>query len=172
MAKARLKTPALSIPVPSTRDDCAIAIRTLGDQLRLLARVETELNDRIAEIAVEYEPRVNTLKASIQAMQTGIQTWCEANRPELTEDGKRKSGHFTTGDVQWRQRPPSITVRGVEAVLAWLDEKKLDRFIRVKKEVNKDAMLNEPAIAEAVPGVTVVSGVEDFVITPFEQEVA
>lgn len=170
MAKARLKTPALDITVPSTRDDCAIAIRRLGDQLRLLARVETEMNDRIAEITVEYEPRVNTLKASIQAMQRGIQTWCEAHRPDLTEGGKSKSGHFTTGDVQWRQRPPSITVRGVEAVLAWLEEKRLDRFIRTKREVNKEAMLNEQEIAAAVPGVTVVSGVEDFVISPFEQE--
>ena len=166
MAKARLKTPALSIPVPADRDACALAIRDLGMQMRLLTR------DRIADITVAYEPRVNTLKASIQALQTGIQTWCEANRPELTNAGKTKSGHFTTGDVQWRQRPPSITVRGVEAVLAWLEEKRLDRFIRTKKEVNKDAMLNEPEIAQGVPGVTVVSGVEDFVISPFEQEVA
>ena len=172
MAKARLKTPALSIPVPADRDACALAIRDLGNQMRLLTRVETEMNDRIADITVEYEPRVNTLKASIQALQTGIQTWCEANRPELTNAGKTKSGHFTTGDVQWRQRPPSITVRGVEAVLAWLEEKKLDRFIRVKREINKDALLNEPEIAQTTPGVTLVSGVEDFVISPFEQEVA
>ena len=30
MAKARLKTPALSIPVPADRDACAIAIKNLG----------------------------------------------------------------------------------------------------------------------------------------------
>jgi host-nuclease inhibitor protein len=33
-------------------------------------------------------------------------------------------------------------------------------------------MLNEPDTAASVPGVTIKTGVEDFVITPFEQEVA
>ncbi len=36
---------------------------------------------------------------------------------------------------------------------------------------NQDAMLNEPELAATVAGVTIRKGVEDFVITPFEQEV-
>ena len=47
----------------------------------------------------------------------------------------------------------------------------LVRFIRVKEEVNKEAMLNEPELAATVAGVTIKTGVEDFVITPFEQDI-
>jgi len=38
--------------------------------------------------------------------------------------------------------------------------------------VNKEAILNEPEGVKGVAGISIVSGVEDFVITPFEQEVA
>lgn len=47
----------------------------------------------------------------------------------------------------------------------------LVRFIRTKEEVNKEAMLNEPELAATVAGVTIKTGVEDFVITPFEQDI-
>jgi phage host-nuclease inhibitor protein Gam len=29
-------------------------------------------------------------------------------------------------------------------------------------------MLNEPGIARTVPGITIQTGIEDFIITPFE----
>jgi len=44
----------------------------------------------------------------------------------------------------------------------------LEKFIRVKEEVNKDAMLAEPDQAMKVPGVTIKSGGEDFIIEPLE----
>lgn len=42
--------------------------------------------------------------------------------------------------------------------------------LRVKEEVNKEAMLAEPDVARTVAGVTVGSAGEDFVIKPFETE--
>ena len=72
--------------------------------------------------------------------------------------------------MSWRLRPPSIRIRSQEAVLEALRTLGLTRFVRVKEEVNKDAMLAEADIAATVAGVTVVKGVEDFVITPHEVE--
>ncbi len=45
----------------------------------------------------------------------------------------------------------------------------LERFVRVKTEINKDAILNEPAAVVGIAGLSIQVGVEDFVITPFEQ---
>ena len=45
----------------------------------------------------------------------------------------------------------------------------LDRFIRTKQEINKEALLNEPEVAKGIAGITIKTGVEDFVIKPFEQ---
>ena len=87
------------------------------------------------------------------------------------QNGKTKTGSFNTGEVQWRQRPPSVGIRGAESVLESLRTLGLVRFIRKKEEVNKEDMLNEPELAATVAGVTIKTGVEDFVITPFEQEI-
>ncbi|OPX53964.1 host-nuclease inhibitor Gam family protein, partial [Oceanospirillum multiglobuliferum] len=62
-----------------------------------------------------------------------------------------------------------------DAVMALLEANPaLARFVRTKKEVNKDAVLNEPEFfaANPVPGIKIVQGKEFFVIEPHNQEVA
>ena len=46
----------------------------------------------------------------------------------------------------------------------------LGRFVRVKNEPNKEAMLNEPDAVRGIAGISIVSGLEDFIVTPFEQQ--
>ena len=41
-------------------------------------------------------------------------------------------------------------------------------FVRTAEAVNKEAILNELDAARGVAGITIVTGVEDFAITPFE----
>ena len=65
---------------------------------------------------------------------------------------------------------PSISIRGAEAVIANLKRLGLERFVRVKEEPNKEAMLIEPNAVRGVAGITINTGVEDFTITPFEVE--
>ena len=48
----------------------------------------------------------------------------------------------------------------------------LGRFIRSKEEPNKEAMLADPKAVSGIAGITIVTGIEDFVIEPFEVEVA
>ncbi|WP_210392333.1 host-nuclease inhibitor Gam family protein, partial [Neisseria sp. HMSC075C12] len=45
-------------------------------------------------------------------------------------------------------------------------------FVRTKKEIDKDAILNQKERFSdgQVPGIKIVSGLEDFVIEPTEQE--
>ena len=47
----------------------------------------------------------------------------------------------------------------------------LARFVRTKQEPNKEAMLNEIDAVRGIAGISIVTGVEDFVITPFEAKV-
>lgn len=170
MAKAnRLKLQAEAY-VPQTIDDCAADIRRIGDLQRQHTVAQAEMNDVIAEITERYQPVLQQLHERIKQLQTGVQVWCEANRHDLTRGGKVKTASFVTGEVQWRQRPPSVSVRGMEGVMLLLVKYNLERFIRVKQEINKDAILNEPDAVRGVPGITIVTGIEDFVIAPFEVE--
>lgn len=170
--KTRVKAPAMVEQPPQTREDCAVWIKDLGGLQRDLIRIETKMNDEIATITGHYQPSIDELKARIAAKQTGIQTYAEANREALAEGGKTKTANLITGLIQWRARPPSVTIRGADAVMDLLKRLGLDRFIRVKEEINKEAILNEQDAVKGVPGIVINSGVEDFVVSPFEQEVA
>lgn len=166
MKKTRIK--AATLEAPQTREETQSWIKELGDVQREAGRQTAAMNDEIAAITEHYKAPLNTLADRAKALQAGIQAWCEAHRGELTQ-GKGKTANLVTGEVSWRQRPPSIVIRGADAVLEALRSLGLERFIRTKEEVNKDAMLNEPELAATVAGVSVRKGAEDFVIKPFEQ---
>ena len=99
-----------------------------------------------------------------------IQAWCESHRDELTKNGKQKTGYFNTGEVQWRQSPPSVRVMKADQVIENLKLLGLVQFIRTKEEINKDAILLDPATASTVSGITIKAGMEEFNVKPFEQE--
>lgn len=169
MAQQRLKKPAHR--VPQSREEVVANIRTLGDVQRDLMRARAEMNDEIAEITESYAGEIDSARKQITELQESIQAWCEAHRSELCP-GRIKTANLTTGEVSWRQRPPSATVsrKGIETVIRDLREAGLERFIRVVEEVNKEAILAEPAAVAGIAGIKIQTGVEDFVITPFEQE--
>lgn len=152
----------------TSREEAQNAIKQIGDLQREHARRSTVLNDAIAKITEAEAPHLDALHQRIETLQAGVQTWCEANREQLC--GKGKTANLITGEVAWRIRPPSVRVTGVDSVIDLLKRMTLGRFVRTKEEINKEAILNEPDVVAGVPGIKVVSGVEDFVITPFEVE--
>lgn len=167
--KTRVKNLAL-VSSPQSMDECATYINDIGRINREIAANTAAMNDEIAEVTERYNANFNALKLKLKELQSGVQCWCEANRDVLTNGGKAKSGYFVTGSVQWRQKPPSVTVTGVDAVISVLKSMGLGRFVRTKEEVNKDAILNEKDAIKGVPGLVIKSGVEEFVIEPFEQD--
>ena len=152
----------------NSRDEAQSAIKQIGDLQREHARRTTVMNDAIAAITEAEAPQLDELNKRIETLQAGVQTWCEANREQLC--GKGKTANLITGEVSWRVRPPSVRVTGEESVIDLLKRMTLGRFVRTKEAVNKEAILNEPDSVAGVPGIKVISGVEDFVIVPFEVE--
>lgn len=167
--KNRLKS-AAQVYAPQSRDDVAGDIRKLGDLQREKSRLQADMNDAIAEITARYQPQIDDAQGRIDTLQQGVQTWCEANRDTLTDGGKVKTANLVTGEVQWRNPPPSVRVRGADSVIDTLERMGLAKFVRVKKEINKEAILNEPDEVRGIAGINVVNGDEVFIICPFEQE--
>ncbi|ATE60140.1 host-nuclease inhibitor protein Gam [Thauera sinica] len=143
-APRKAKTAAAQIPVPQTRDQVAAHIREIGERQRELARIQSDMNDELAHVKEKWETVAAPHAQRIDALTQGVQIWSEANRDTLTQGGKTKTAAFATGEVSWRIRPPSVRITGAEAVLDALRRLGLDRFIREKSEVNKEAILNEP----------------------------
>ncbi|EEI4449572.1 host-nuclease inhibitor protein Gam [Salmonella enterica] len=167
--KSRLKAAAASY-TPQSREQVSIDIKKIGDIQRELTRIEADANDQIAVIMNQNTPKIEALRAELDVLQKGVQTWCEANRSSITK-GSSKTANLITGEVSWRTKPESVSIKGAELVLETLKKLKLDRFIRRKEEVNKDAILADKKAVENIKGISIVSGKETFSITPFEQEI-
>lgn len=168
---ARTKTKARPIPVPQSTGEADLFIRQIGEMQRERDRIETEMNAVIANTKALHAERVKEIDAEMSERAKGLETWAAANRKELTNDGRTKTAKLHAGEISWRHRPPRVTLRKVEDVIASIKALGLaDRFIRIKEEANKEAMLADPETAAAIDGVTIGSDGEDFVVKPFETE--
>ena len=168
-AARRLKLAALPHPVPQTQDEAVAAIAEIGVHQRERTRIETEMNDELAKIREVWEKKAALHAEAIKALQQGVQIWCEANRGRLTQNGKVKYAHLASGEVKWRMTPPKVVIRGAEAVLEILRSVGLSRFIRIKEEPNKEAILNEPEAVRDIPGI-IFKQQEEFIVVPFETQ--
>ncbi|MBS0463157.1 MAG: host-nuclease inhibitor Gam family protein [Proteobacteria bacterium] len=162
---SRQKVPAVEHYVCQSRDEANDAIAQIGAAQRQRDVIQTAMNDALAEVRAQCEARAKPFADRIADLTRGVHLWCEANRASLTHDNKVKFHTFATGEVKWRLRPPSISVRGADAVIATLRKLGLGRFLREKVEIDKDALLKEADVARQISGISVVQR-EDFVVIP------
>lgn len=166
---ARVKAEAAKYMIPQSREDATEMVAAIGRKQRERDRVQAAMNDEMAIVKQRFEEIAKPLADDIKALSAGVQVWCEANRTELTNGGKVKFANLASGEIKWRTRPPRVSLRGVENIIDTCKKLGLTRFIRVKEEINKEALLAEADVAANIPGVSIVQA-EDFVIVPFETE--
>lgn len=169
MKKARIKTEAVPVPVPQSREEAVEAIAEIGRRQRERQRIEAAMNDELAAIRQRYEEEAKPHSEKIRALSDGVHVWCEANRAELTNGGRVKFANLASGEVKWRMSPPKVNLRGIDNIIEFCRKAGLLKFLRSKEEINKDAMLAEPDLAKSITGVTITQA-EDFVIIPFETD--
>lgn len=169
MGKVKGKT-TVKLVVPQNREEAETWIRQIGDHRREVVRIETAMNDEIAAVKDKYEQQAKPFRDDVEALIDGLQAWAVANRDQLTGGGKRQSAEMATGMISWRVLPPRVTIRKAENVLDALKKLGLQRFIRTREEINKEAMLDDQDAARLVPGVTIGSAGETFNVDPFETE--
>ena len=173
MAK-RTKTKASNVVVPQSRDDATRAVARVGVLQRELELIETDMNDQLGRIKERAELLAAPAKAEIDDLKTGLRVWSDANRDALTEGGKRKHADLGTGLVRWVQT--RAAVRGVPreaeklaATIKTLIAAGLQRFVRTKHEVDREAILREPEALKGVAGLSVAAEGEDFVVEPYAE---
>lgn len=164
----RIKTEAAAVVCQNELQANAY-IEQIGDAQRRRDELTTAMNEEIARIKADHEEKAYPYAEIIREFSDAVRIYCEANRDRLTKDGKTKTFKFAAGEISWRIRPPRVRITGEGVVLKTLQALGLDRFIRVKEEINKEAILAEPAAVEGVKGIAISQG-EDFVIKPYATE--
>lgn len=168
MAKANttVKT-AAAVFVARSRDEADHAVAQIGALQRQREEIQTAMNARLAELKATSETEAAPINAAIKELSHGVQVWAEAHRDALCKG--IKTVKLGNGELRWRLRPPSVVVRGAGMVVEALKRLGLSRFVRVKEEIDKAAILADPQAVQDVKGLQVAQG-EDFVIVPFATE--
>jgi len=157
------KAPALD---PNLTDRDAVAmLRKLGSLQRRMEAVVAHGASRIAAIQEATDKGLAPIRAEADEVEKTLRAYAEKHRERLCGKG-RKLARLATGEFIWRKNPPKVSIRKAEEVLAALKTLGLKRFVRVKEEINKEAILDDPAAVAGVKGVT-VSATETLEIKPF-----
>jgi phage host-nuclease inhibitor protein Gam len=162
---------AAAIFACQTKEQMQDAIMRFGCAEREHARIKADEGDQIAAIRAANVERLNELEAEQEKLLNGIQYYAEAHRAELCP-GNTKTANVQTGEISWRIDTPSVKVNGEEAVIELLRARGLDRFVRVKESVNREAIKADPEAVAGIPGIKIVSGVEKFSVKAYDVEVA
>lgn len=167
------KTEPKPLPVPDYVQECDVYIYQLGTEQRAIERLTAERDEQLAAIKASFDTEIRRHEQQADRLTGAIQEFCDRAREVLTEDGKRKTVRFSHGEVAWRDRPPSVSLRGVDKIVELCRaSKKLRKFLRVEYSINKQAMLADPETAEAIKGVKIASAGEDFYVEPFRPKAA
>ena len=168
----KTKSRAANVPVPQSREEAAEALRQIGVNTRELSRLEADLNDEIAAAKARLVTAATAPNARLAQLKEGLRIWCEANRAALTDNGRTKTVDLGTGKVSWRLLPPKVTLVGVPAIIAALKAARLRAFVRIKEEVDKEAILGAAPKVRGrlveIAGLTIGSAGEEFTAEPFE----
>ena len=168
MTKKR-KIKHVVVPIPGSLQEAAEFVGRIGKEQREIDRIQNELNEAVEKLKSKPMSETQIRNENISQLVEGLFIFAESHRKELTEAEKKRTVEFPTGIFGWRMTPPAVSLKNVKQILKELMKRKLKQFIRVKREVDKEAMLREPELAESVKGVSIGQR-EEFVVKPAELE--
>ena len=104
-----------------------------------------ELKNKINELEKKAKNKAKPYEVKSNELAQGVYIFAEGHRVELTDEGARKTVELAAGDkIRWYFTPPAVEVDDEKEALKELERRELSEFIRVKKEIDKEAILREP----------------------------
>lgn len=128
-----------------TLEDANLALKEIGLLEHELETIDGEANKKIAEIKADCAKQGEGLRKRITDLSALLGAFAEYNREELFKD--RKSQKLSFGEFGYR-KSTAISIK--KTTLELLKKLKLDRYIRIKEEIDKDLMaeMSDEALAQ------------------------
>ena len=139
---ARLKPQVGKI---ETLEQANMVLKEIGLLGRELEGIDSEAHKRIAEIKTEAAKQGEVIRKRIVDASARLGAYASYNKEELFKD--RKSVQLSFGSFGYR-KSTSISIK--KSTIELLKKLKLDKYIRVKEEADKDAMsdLDDETLAQ------------------------
>ena len=147
--------------------EIAKAVSQIGKHQRELASIQRSVNREVEEVKTKATRKAERHQREIKDLFDALFLFAQNNRKELTEGGKKKTVSLPTGQLSWRLTPLAVSVKDKDQVVATLKRLGLDRFIRVKEELDKQAVLKESEAVSNIKGISIDQR-EEFVVKPEE----
>ena len=118
-----------------TLDEANLVLKEIGLLEKELESIDSEAHKQIAEIKEEAAKKGQDIRKRITSDSALLGSYAEYNRTELFKD--RKSIQLSFGSMGYRK---STSISTKKTTLELLKKLKLEKYIRIKEEVDKDAM--------------------------------
>ncbi len=143
-------------------------LRRLGEIERKLIVARAQVAEEVASLNQALDQLAQPLMAEQKKLIRAVEKYADKNRNTLLS-GESKSVKLTSGEFGWRLSPPRVSILGeIKTIILSLKRRGLMRFVRIKLELDKEAILRyRPEIA----GVEIVQD-EKFFILPLEEVTA
>jgi phage host-nuclease inhibitor protein Gam len=122
------------------------ALRKIGLAQAVINKVEAEMNAAANKLRQDAEKKIAKEKALVADHEKGLEAFCRAVRAEF---GDKQSRQLNFGEVNFRVHPDKILQqRGTKTeqtirIIMSMGKKFIEQFIRIKEELNKEALVKE-----------------------------
>jgi phage host-nuclease inhibitor protein Gam len=138
MRTTRRRSGALSAPDPRNWDEVNQRLGYLGEVERQLRALRDEFEQKVAVLKQQWLEASRPVEKERDRVQEQIERFYWARRDELAAEG-RKSVDLAFGRMGSRLSR-SVLVKDVGLAQQWLEAHGLDRFLRTRTEVDRDAI--------------------------------
>jgi phage host-nuclease inhibitor protein Gam len=167
MTKARIKKEV--VIAPKDIDEAVKYVQGIGDAQRNIDKLATELNDKVEKLKAGTAEKAKQYEGAIAGLFEGLYLFAETNRAKLTDNDKIRIVKVISGQFGWRNNPPSVEARDTDKAIAELKKKGLDVYVRIKEELDKEAILKNQAIVKGLKEISIKQE-EMFFVKPDEIE--
>ncbi len=159
---------AEELPVPQSDQEADDLIARIAELDVERDGVLAKLNADTALLKKNAEESISHKTAEISRLAKGLNIYFKANQERLTEDGKRRSHRFARGDIGLRMGRASVKLVNTKRIILHCLRKPMLRriFLRIKFEVNKQAILAHQDLASNIKGIKLVEPQDYFFVRP------
>jgi len=141
------------IEIPQTLEQATKVVRQIGEKKREIDEIQLVFNNQVEQLKAQATGQSLPHEQELSRLVEVLYAFAASHRDELTDRGKKKTVELPTGWFRWRLKPASVVLTKAEKlVIAALKQMGLERFVRTKEEVDKQAILREQEVAIGVAG--------------------
>lgn len=156
---SRRSCTTLSIPVPADTEEANAVLWRIGEIERSVLEIDQAFAAQVAALrqGQSIDSELALLNSEYEKITKGLKIFAESHREALLPEGSGKTVKLPAGSFGWRVNASAKVVHGrlkeetvIERIKS-LGKAFADKYVRVREELNKEALL---ADRPKVPGVT------------------